>query len=155
MIFLWSFNGDIDPPPFPPPPSQIMLTIEIRMVITFRARNPTSFKYMSFWYSFLEPRQTMYHSNIGALKIRVTKRGLCTLRNPPPSPPPHPPHPIPHKKKNKYSRGTYVRSRPHQQSVGYWNVNQVEIESRSDWTNSVMTHVPLLSAKVGRNEWLW
>ena len=45
------------------------------------------------------------------------------------------------------SRGTYSRSRSHRQSIGYWDFEQVG-------TNSVVTHVLVLSAKVRRNEWL-
>ena len=87
----------------------------------------------------------MYHLNIGVLKRRVIKRGLCTLRTPPPTP---------HKKKISVVEAPNSDQDPHWQFVGYRIVNQVEIESRSSWTNSAMTHVPLLSVEVRRNEWL-
>ena len=35
-----------------------MWIIEFRMTIIFRIRNPISFKYIYFWYLFLEPHQT-------------------------------------------------------------------------------------------------
>ena len=47
-----------------------MLIIEPKMVIIFLAHSPLSFKHVSFWYSFLEPHQTTYHSNID---IRIIK----------------------------------------------------------------------------------
>lgn len=48
----------------------------------------------------------------------------------------------------QYSRGAYSWSRPHRQFIAYCNFNQARI-------NSGMTHVPVLSVEVGRNEQLW
>ena len=47
-----------------------------------------------------------------------------------------------------FSKGAYFQLGPSRQSIGYRNFNQVG-------TNSAMTHVIVLSAKVRRNEWLW
>ena len=47
--------------------------------------------------------------------------------------------------KSEYSSGAY--SNRHQQSIGYWNVNQVT-------TNGAMTHVLVLSAKARINKGL-
>jgi hypothetical protein len=41
------------------------------MVIIFWARCPISFEHVSFWYPFLEPLQTTYHSNTCAQIIKI------------------------------------------------------------------------------------
>jgi hypothetical protein len=61
-----------------------------------------------------------------------------------------------------YCRGAYSRLGPHWQSIGYHNFDQAMIEFsimlglNLDWggTDSAMTRVLVLSAKVRRNEWL-
>ena len=50
----------------------IKVTIESVMIIVFRAHDPISFKYISFWYPFLEPREPTFHSNTSVQSREVT-----------------------------------------------------------------------------------
>lgn len=61
-------------------PFPIILTIELRMIIVFRARNPISSEHRSFWYSFLQPHQTTYHSNIDFIIRKATRLRVVYLR---------------------------------------------------------------------------
>ena len=56
-----------------------MLTIELRMVSTFWARTPISFKHKSFWCPFVDPLLTPYHQNIGVQIIAKLELGTSTL----------------------------------------------------------------------------
>ena len=56
-----------------------MLTIELRMVSTFWARTPISFKHKSFWCPFVDPHLTPYHQNIGVQIIAKLELGMSTL----------------------------------------------------------------------------
>ena len=53
-----------------------MLTIEHIILIIFEAHNLVSSKHMSFWYPFLEPHKTTYHSN-----IRVSIKKTSPIRH--------------------------------------------------------------------------
>ena len=55
--FSYSLSDHIDP-------SQLMLTIEPRMVSIFWARSPISLEHISFWCPFLDTHLTIYYSNI-------------------------------------------------------------------------------------------
>ena len=57
-----------------------MWTIEPRMVIIYEY-SPISFEHVPFWYLFLEPYQSTYHSNIGVLIRKVTESGTSTLQD--------------------------------------------------------------------------
>ena len=60
-----------------------------------------------------------------------------------------------------YTRGAYSRTSPHQQTLEYRSCDQVGIgflimlglNSDRAGTNSAITHVMVLSAKVRRDEW--
>ena len=54
----------------------------------------------------------------------------------------------------KYTRGTYFRWRPHQQSKGYRSFDHVGLNFDDAGTTSAMTYVLVLSAKARRNEQL-
>ena len=58
-------------------------------------------------------------------------------------------------KRLDHSRGTYSRSRPYQESIGYWNFNQEGTNFNHVRIDSDMTHVLVLSTKVRRNEQSW
>ena len=67
-------NGHIGPPP-----KLCWSMIECKMVISVWACGPIFSNHMSFWYLFLEPHLTTYHSNIGVRLRQVTELGICTL----------------------------------------------------------------------------
>ena len=56
-----------------------MLTIDSRMVNTFQARSPISFKHITFWCMFLDPHLTIYYLNIGVHMIVVLNLGMSIL----------------------------------------------------------------------------
>ena len=57
----------------------MMLTIKPRMVIICLVYHLITFKLMSFWYSFLEPYITTYHTNIGVHLKRISQWHMSTL----------------------------------------------------------------------------
>lgn len=69
--WLCSLNGHVDPP--------IMLIAEPRLGIIIWAHHPIFFGHLSFWYMFLGPHQTTYHSSLRWPSKKSNQITLCTL----------------------------------------------------------------------------
>ena len=57
MLIRWSYRCPL-----------IVLTNELMMIIILQAHIPIYFKYMFFWYPFMKPLKTTYHSDKGLNK---------------------------------------------------------------------------------------
>ena len=65
LLIKWSYRS-----------SPILLIIELKMVNTFWASSPISYKHMSFWCPFLDPHLITCHSHAGVQIIAMFELGM-------------------------------------------------------------------------------